>query len=240
MKHFCLTLMIALLGTTSAYAVSASWSAASNTWQADGAFHTGFGATTTASFSVGVVFDVANLSNFTADTILLGVRNNNSVANNDARNTGPSFEVWGDGKIRTKASSAAAVTSGTTWFAYNSDYSSGNNTTTQYIGTANLAKLLHTGENAIGLTLKLFQNESNQKCTTYTLYLNGTKVVTSTHTDIGAGIYDYKNLATLTDAEVYYMAGIASQADINSLPEPTVLALLALGVAGVALRRKAA
>lgn len=239
MKQFCLALMIALLGTTSAYAVSANWSAASNTWTADGAFHTGFGATTTASFSLGVVFDVADLSTFTANTLLLSVRNNNSVATDTARNTGPSFEVWGDGKIRTKASSAAAVTSGTR-FAYNTSYQFGNNNTAQYIGTADFDRLLHTGENAIGLTLELFQNESNKKCTTYTLYLNGTKVVTSTHTDIGAGVYNYQNLATLTGAEVYYMAGIASQADINSLPEPTVLALLALGVAGVALRRKAA
>lgn len=239
MKQFCLALMIALLGTTSAYAVSANWSAASNTWTADGAFHTGFGATTTASFSLGVVFDVADLSTFTGNTLLLSVRNNNSVATNADRNTGPSFEVWGDGKIRTKASSAAAITSGT-GFTYNSSYASGNNREDAYIGTADFSTLLHTGENAIGLTLELFQNASSQRCTTYTLYLNGTKVVTSTHTDIGAGVYDYKNLATLTGAEVYYMAGIASQADINSLPEPTVLALLALGVAGVALRRKAA
>lgn len=239
MKQFCLALMIALLGTTSAYAVSANWSAASNTWTADGAFHTGFGATTTASFSIGMVFTVTDLASFTSSTVLLGTRNNNSVANDTARNTGPSFEVWGDGKIRTKASSAAAVTSGT-GFTYNSSYASGNNREDAYIGTADFSTLLHKGENAIGLTLELFQNASNQKCTTYTLYLNGTKVVTSTHTDIGASVYDYKNLATLTGAEVYYMAGIASQADINSLPEPTVLALLALGVAGVALRRKAA
>lgn len=238
MRQFYLALMIAFLGTTSAYAVSANWSAAPNTWTADGSFHTGFGATTTASFSVGVVFDVADLSTFTSSTLLLGVRNNNSVATDNDRNTGPSFEVWGDGKIRTKASSAAAVTSGT-GFTYNSNYSSGNNNTAHYIGKADFSTLLHKGENAIGLTLELFQNDSNQNCTTYTLYLNGTKVVTSTHTNILAG-YNYQNLATLTGAEVYYMAGIASQADINSLPEPTALALLALGVAGVALRRKLA
>lgn len=240
MRQFCLALMIALLGTTSAYAVSTSWSSASASWTAaNGTFQTGFGATTTASFSVGVVFDVADLSTFTSSTLLLSVRNNNSVATDADRNTGPSFEVWGDGKIRTKASNAASVTSGT-GFTYNNSYASGNNKATEYIGTADFASLLHTGENAIGLTLELFQNASSEKCTTYTLYLNGTKVVTSTHTAIGATVYDYKNLATLTGAEVYYMAGIASQADINSLPEPTVLALLALGVAGVALRRKVA
>lgn len=239
MKYLIVTLLIALLGVSTARAVSANWSAAPNTWPADGSFHTSFGATTTASFSVGVVFDVADLSTFTSSTILLSVRNNNSVATDALRNAGPSFELWGDGKIRSKASSLDGIIAGTN-FTANANYSVGKNTEAYYIGTADFSTLLHKGENAIGLTLELFQDASSQKCTTYTLYLNGTKVVTSTHTAIGATVYDYKNLATLTDAEVYYMAGIASQADINSLPEPTVLALLALGVAGVALRRKAA
>ncbi len=239
MKQFCLALMIALLGTTSAYAVSANWSAASNTWTADGAFHTGFGATTTASFSVGVVFDVADLSTFTETTLLLSVRNNNSVANDTARNTGPSFELWGDGKVRGKVFSFDGSIAGTNFMA-NGDYRVGNNTAAQYIGTADLNNLLKTGENAIALTVDMFTNTSSQLCTTYTLYVNGSKLVEGTHENIGETVYDYQNLATLTGAEVYYMAGIASQADINSLPEPTVLALLALGVAGVALRRKAA
>ena len=240
MRPFYLALIIAFLGTTSAYAVSANWSAASNTWTADGSFHTGFGATTTASFSVGVVFDVADLSTFTASSsILIGVRNNNSVANDTARNKGPSFELWGDGKVRGKVFSFDGSIAGTNFMA-NGDYRVGNNTAAQYIGTADLNNLLKTGENAIALTVDMFTNTSSQLCTTYTLYVNGSKLVEGTHTDVSSGAYNYQNLATVSGAEVYYMNSIASQADINSLPEPTALALLALGVAGVALRRKLA
>ena len=240
MKYLIVTLLIALLGVTTARAVSTNWSSANATnWSADEAFHTGFGATTTASFSVGVVFDVADLSTFTASTLLIGVRNNNSVATNNDRNTGPSFELWGDGKVRGKASSRDGIIAGTN-FTANANYAVGNNKAEVYIGTADLNNLLKTGENAIALTVKMFQNTSDKNCATYTLYVNGKTVVTATHEDITSNVYDYQNLATVSGAEVYYMNSIASQADINSLPEPTVLALLALGVAGVALRRKLA
>ena len=239
MKYLIVTLLIALLGVSTARAVSANWSAASNTWTADGSFHTGFGATTTASFSVGVVFDVADLSAFTSSTLLIGVRNNNSVANDTARNKGPSFELWGDGKVRGKVFSFDGSIAGTNFMA-NGDYRVGNNTAAQYIGTADLNNLLKTGENAIALTVDMFTNTSSQLCTTYTLYVNGSKLVEGTHSNIDVDVYNYQNLATVSGAEVYYMNSIASQADINSLPEPTALALLALGVAGVALRRKLA
>ncbi|MGN0890035.1 MAG: PEP-CTERM sorting domain-containing protein [Candidatus Spyradenecus sp.] len=228
MKRLFFTLLAALLGTTSAYAVSASWSTASNSWAADGSFHTGFGATTTASFSVGVVFDVADLSTFTASTsILLGVRNNDGSVSG----TGPSLELWANGQVKGKADPQTAgngytiSTSGATYGLR---------------GTADFNTLLKTGENTAAITVNMFTNTSSQLCTTYTLYVNGSKLVEGTHTNVTSNVYDYQNLATVADAEVYYMAGIASQADINSLPEPTVLALLALGVAGVALRRKAA
>ena len=239
MKQFCLALMIALLGTTSAYAVSANWSAASAPWTADGAFHTGFGATTTSSFSIGMVFTVTDLASFTSSTVLLGTRNNNSVADDPARNTGPSFELWGDGKVRGKATNTNDIIAGA-GFTVNSSYQSGNNKESVYMGVADLNTLLKTGENAIALTVNLFANDAYARNATYTLYINGQQVVETTHLNIGEGVYNYQNLATLSGAEVYCMAGIASQADINSLPEPTVLALLALGVAGVALRRKAA
>lgn len=227
MRQFYLALMIAFLGTTSAYAVSANWSAASNTWTADGSFHTGFGATTTASFSVGVVFDVTDLSAFTSSTsILLGVRNSNV-----ADNTGPSFEIWANGDVKGKADPQTAGTGYTI---------TANGATYGVRGTADFNTLLKTGENAVALTVNMFTNTSSQRCATYTLYVNGSKLVEGTHTNVTSTVYNYQNLATVSGAEVYYMNGIASQADINSLPEPTALALLALGVAGVALRRKLA
>ncbi|MGN0856296.1 MAG: PEP-CTERM sorting domain-containing protein [Candidatus Spyradenecus sp.] len=227
MKYLIVTLLIALLGVTTARAVSTNWSSAEATWRADGAFHTGFGATTTASFSVGVVFDVADLSTFTASSsILLGVRNSNA-----ANNTGPSFEIWANGDVKGKADPQTAGTGYTI---------TANGATYGVRGTADFNTLLKTGENAVALTVNMFTNTSSQLCATYTLYVNGSKLVEGTHTNVTSTVYNYQNLATVSGAEVYYMNGIASQADINSLPEPTALALLALGVAGVALRRKLA
>lgn len=229
MKYLIVTLLISLLGVSTARAVSTNWSSANATnWSADGAFHTGFGATTTASFSVGVVFDVADLSTFTASSsILLGVRNSNA-----ANNSGPSFEIWANGEVKGKTSSQ------TSGIGYTNP---SNGSSYDVRGTAALDTLLKEGKkNAVAITVNMFTNTSSQLCTTYTFYVNGSKLVEGTHTNVLAGVYNYQNLATVAGAEVYYMAGIASQEDINSLPEPTVLALLALGVAGVALRRKAA
>lgn len=39
---------------------------------------------------------------------------------------------------------------------------------------------------------------------------------------------------------LYTVAGVATKEDIGLLPEPTALAVLALGVAGAALRRRVA
>ena len=229
MKYLIVTLLIALLGVSTARAVSTNWSSAKAAWRADGAFHTNFGATTTASFSVGVVFDVADLTTFTSSTsILLGVRNNNA-ANNTA-GAGPSFEIWANGKVKGKAN---PQTAGDGYTILTSSPTYGDR------GTAAFNTLLKTGKNAVAITVDMFTNSSGL-CTTYTFYINGSKLVEGTHSNIGAGVYDYQNLATVSGADVYYMNGIASQADINSLPEPTALALLALGVAGVALRRKLA
>ncbi len=80
-------------------------------------------------------------------------------------------------------------------------------------------------------------------------YINGTFLdgdaqgVGSMFTGNGAGQFANVELNGVTPGvggTLYTVAGVATKEDIGLLPEPTALALLALGVAGAALRRRAA
>ena len=105
-------------------------------------------------------------------------------------------------------------------------------------------------ENAIAFTI-----ERSASGATITWYLNGV--------ELGDHTYDMNNSDTLdrivfgqdfnggndfgADWELYTYAGVVNPEDVTvdamrgePLPEPTALALLALGVAGIALRRKVA
>lgn len=103
-----------------------------------------------------------------------------------------------------------------------------------------------TGDFVIGFTMAPGDNGA----TTVTVTVNGTTIGTLTGTLSSGGITQLKaanshvsveHIGTLVGASAdYALDGAAIVAEAQSVPEPTALALLALGVAGLALRRREA